>query len=311
VEPDDLNPAQRRLVEELLEVRGARPALEPGLAERLRDELEVGIAPVAAALARGARLTLNKTVLAALVCDGRYLDHLEADFAWSAQLLRGKLVHRAVELDWRSERRHAAAEVVERAWADVTVAEDIAAVLAGLDRLDADVLRQEVTQLLLDLRDLWPAIPAAWTPRFEQPAAASFADGAVTVRGRADLVIGRPHQRERRRIVIDFTTGWRNPQRERQDLRLYALLLTLRDGVEPWRLATYYVAEGAWDVEDVTPDGLEAAVHHVLDAVARAARLLRDPEGDLRLTAGPWCRWCGRVDSCPAAAARALEGALA
>jgi hypothetical protein len=96
----------------------------------------------------------------------------------------------------------------------------------------------------------------------------------------------------------------RKPLQERQDLRFYGLLSTLKYGVAPWRWATFYVAECAWDLEDSSEELLFTAVDRVADAVRRAVRLRwhRPPEADLRLEPGPPCNWCGRAPTCPAKA---------
>jgi hypothetical protein len=299
---EDLTPAQRRLLEELLAVDAPRPPPEAGLAARLRTSIETAVAPALDLVPSGERLRLNKSALSALSCDGRYIDLVERPFSWEVPMVRGKLAHRAVEVDWRTGRAHEPSELVDRAWSDLALETDLGEFLAGLDAMTAGMLRSDAEQILTEMRDVWPAIPSRWSPRFEQPVAATFADGAIEVRGKTDLTIGRARPDRRQVVVVDLKTGWRRPQQERQDLRLYALLLTLKVGVEPFRLATYYLAEGAWDMEDVSPETLEAAARRVVDGVIRAARLryARPSDDALRLVAGAYCRWCGRAPGCPA-----------
>jgi hypothetical protein len=302
VDRDDLTPAQRRLLEELLAIDEPRPEPEPGLADRLRRLIEESIGGAAAAVPPGERLRLHKSALAALACDGRYLDLVEAPFAWEVPMVRGKLAHRAVELDWRTGREHDPAELVGRAWSDLAMESGLGEFLGGLDAMTAGMLRSDAEQFLTEIRDVWPPIPSTWSPRFEQAVVARFRNGAIEVRGKTDLTIGRIRADRRQMVVIDMKTGWRRPQEERQDLRLYGLLLTLKHGVEPYRLATYYLAEGAWDAEDVTPEVLESAARRVADSVKRAAglRFRRPADDELRLVPGAYCRWCGRAPSCPA-----------
>jgi hypothetical protein len=297
-----LTPAQLRLLEEMLAVDEDRPASDPELARRLRGHIEERIAPVRDLVPDGETLRLSKSALSALACDGRYLDLVTGVFAWEVPMVRGKLAHRAIELDWRSDRRLSPREVVDRAWADLALETEMGEFLAGLDPLTAAELRGTAEQTLTDLRDLWPPIDRRFHPRIEHPVAATFADGALEVRGRTDLTLGRIRADRRQLIAIDLKTGWRRPDRERQDLRLYGLLLTLKYGVAPFRLATYYVAEGAWDLEDVTEETLGTAVRRLVDGAVRAARLRYDPpeDADLHLVAGFYCRWCGRAPSCPA-----------
>lgn len=297
-----LTPAQRRLLEELLAVDDERPAVDLELSGRLRAELEEQLAPVRDLVPDGEVLRLSKSSLAALTCDGRFLDFTAGDFAWEVPMVRGKLAHRAIELDWRSDRRLAPQDLVERAWGDLSLERGMAEFLDGLDTLTAAELRGAAEQMLTDLRDLWPPIDRRFHPRLEHPVAASFADGALQVRGRTDLTLGRIRSDRRQLIAVDLKTGWRRPDRERQDLRLYSLLLTLKYGVAPFRLATYYVAEGAWDAEDVSEETLRSALLRLVDGAIRAGRLLYDTprDEDLTLVPGVYCRWCGRAPSCPA-----------
>jgi hypothetical protein len=82
-------------------------------------------------------------------------------------------------------------------------------------------------------------------------------------------------------------------------MRFYALVMTLRFGVPPYRAASLFLESGAWQAEEVT----EETLHHAADraiAAARAAAALsngRQPE----LTPGPYCAWCPRATTCPVA----------
>lgn len=302
---DTLTPAQRRLLEELLAVDEPRPEVDLGLAARLRELVERRAAPALDLIPDGEVLGLNKSQLAALACDGRFIDMEEGEFAWAVPMVRGKLAHRAIELDWRSHRTQDPAHLVERAWAELAEERGLGEFLDALEAVECGELRSAAEELLTEIRDLWPPIPSRWAPRLETPLSATFADGRIRIRGKTDLSIGSVSAEQRQQIIVDLKSGWRRPDQERQDLRLYGLLATIKYGVAPFRLATYYVAEGAWDVEDVTPDLLEGAAQRVGDGVVRAARLryARPPDGDLVLTTGRYCRWCGRAPTCPAYAA--------
>lgn len=295
-------PAQARVLRELLAVEEPRPPVDLALAGRLRERIASGIVGAVALIPAGEQLRLHKSALAALACDGRFLDHEASDFSWSVPAFRGKLAHRAVELDWRSDRQHDPEILVRRAWDELGDEVGAGAFLDGLDPIDAATLRTEAHHLVTEMRDSWPPIPRTWAPRAERRVAATFAGGAVQIRGTTDLTLGRVSSEQRQMIVVDLKTGWRRPQQDRQDLRLYALLLTLKYRVAPFRVASYYVTEGAWDVEDVTEATLDAAARQVVDGVSRAATLRYDrPSGDaLRLVPGAYCRWCGRAPHCEA-----------
>lgn len=304
MDTDRPTPAQQRLLDELLAVGQPRPGADPDLAPRVRETVEAGVAGAAGLVPSGERLVVTKSSLAALECDGRYLDHEATRFVWSADAARGTLTHLAVELDWHTGRREEPAVLVARAWDDLAARRpDLAAFLGTLDLFGAATLRHEAECLVAELRDLWPPIPRSWRPRLEQRLAASLARGAVHARGRPDLVIGRVRPDRVSAVVVELRTGWRRPAHDRADLRYYALLFTLKYRVPPFRVATYYVAEGAWEVEDVTADVLDAAARRLVDGVRRAAVLRYRPPDRLRLVPGAHCRWCARAPGCSAAAA--------
>jgi hypothetical protein len=82
-----------------------------------------------------------------------------------------------------------------------------------------------------------------------------------------------------------------------EDVRLYALLHTLRTGTPPCRVATFYVRVGEWQAEDVSVEVLEHAADRVVGAVRTAAELQAGlPVG---LTPGLQCRRCPRREVCP------------
>ena len=103
------------------------------------------------------------------------------------------------------------------------------------------------------------------------------------------------------RLAIDLKTGRAWPEHA-EDMRFYALVLALRFGVPPYRVATLYLESGEWQSEDVDARVLEHAAGRVIAAVrsacgARAGR-------PLPLTPGPYCTWCPRTATCPSSAAR-------
>ncbi len=215
----------------------------------------------------------------------------------------GKLAHRAIELDHAVRRDTAPDEVVARTWHETVTARDgLADWLNALDDIEAARLRHVAEQRVTDFRDTWPVLPPQAHLRLEHRIDATLAGGRVLVRGTPDLTIGGVRDDRCRMLLVDLKTGRRNPVAERQDLRLYALLATLKYGLPPFRWATYYVSEGAWDAEDLDPRLLQGAVDRVVDSARRAVELEfhRPAEADLRLVGGAWCRFCGRRDTCPA-----------
>ena len=75
------------------------------------------------------------------------------------------------------------------------------------------------------------------------------------------------------RLVIDLKTGGAYPEHV-EDNRAYALLHTLRFGVPPYRVASFFLEGGTWQAEDVQEELLFHAADRVI-ATARAASSLR------------------------------------
>jgi hypothetical protein len=100
------------------------------------------------------------------------------------------------------------------------------------------------------------------------------------------------------RLAIDLKTGSAYPNYV-EDNRFYALLLTLRFGVPPYRVASLFLEGGTWQAEDIHEELLFHAADRVIEA-ARAAHALQAGR-DAALNPGPWCRWCPRAATCPSA----------
>lgn len=304
-------PAQERVRDELLAWDADRPLVDPDLALELRAALEEGARAVferhGLATDGGERdryddtVWVSKSRLDRLVCDGLYRAALAEPFTYNTTIAIGTLAHRAIELDHAARRAHPPEAIVERAWHEaVTQPGDALALFAnGLDELDAAALRQEVEQLLAEHRDVWPPLPSQLHVRAEQSVRVELLDGRVVLMGTPDLIVGRVRDERARMLLVDLKTGLRRPEVERQELRFYALLLTLKYGQPPFRWAVHYVAEGAWDAEDFRPELLDTAVRRTLDSIDQAVRL-RAPDAEEQLRVGRWCRFCPRRDECPA-----------
>jgi len=308
-----MSPPQRRVFHELLAVGARRPPHDPELANEVREFLHERTGEVGGYRPNGARgLRLNKTSLAALDCEGRYLDLLDSAFAWSPQTVLGTLVHRAVELDQAGRRTRDVPAVITQAWGDFAQkGESAGEYLATLPGVEADALRAEAGARLIEFRECFPLVPPTWTVRLEPRLTVHLHRGAVELLGKPDLLFGGAHHAERRMLLIDLKTG-RRSSKDREDMRFYALLATLKYGDAPFRVATYYLDEAAWDAEEIDAEALEAAARSVADRANRAARLTwqRPEDSALRLLAGPSCRWCGRAPTCPAKSQADADWAL-
>lgn len=311
-------PAHERLLTGLLAWRQPRPREPDGLAEDLRDRLESGLRTLdtevtaAAAASRDGSVRITKTGLTRLACDGwardpRPYEHTRAN-------ARGVLTHRVVEQDWRTARTLDPAAVVGRVWHEEATRRpgDPASLSRWLNDQPseaADELRQEIADLLVAFREVWPLLPTEQVrARLEEPLVVRLAGGRVVLRGVPDLVLTSPRRDDRlRTLVVDLKTGLPRPDQDRAELRFYALLVTLAHGRPPFRWATFHVTEGRAEHEDLRPVILERAVARVLDGVRQAARLATHPDDTgLTIRGGGWCRFCRREDTCAeAAAARA------
>ncbi len=307
-------PAQARLRDELLAWRHPRPDVDDGVVDELRRELEDGA--VARLRAHGrlgedddaatrpagydGAVFVSKSRLDRLVCDGLYRAALAEPFRWSRAGAVGTLSHLAIQHDHELRRRWSPERVVDATWRAVASrpGDGLASWCNGLDEALEAAVRQEVEQLLTEHRDIWPALPSDLHPRFEQAVRVELAGGRVVLLGTPDLTLGRVRDDRARVLVVDFKTGLRRPAQERQELRFYALLVALKLRQPPFRWASYYVAEGAWDVEDYDPALLRTAVRRTLDGIEQALRLA-DDDAEERLRAGRWCTWCPRRDGCP------------
>ena len=122
--------------------------------------------------------------------------------------------------------------------------------------------------------------------------------------GQIDLVLGMPDRLEPNRatrLVVDLKTGSAYPEFA-EDMRFYALVMTLRFGVPPYRAASLFLESGTWQAEDVTEELLLHAADRAI-AAARAAAALsngREPALTPASTAlVPAAATVARSPSCP------------
>jgi hypothetical protein len=302
--PMELTDPQRRTYEHLIGT-GPRPSFPVDLSRRLRDWIEKGVA----SLQLGEPLWLGKEKLSDHArCEGKFVAMIRGEgppFEHSPKSAAGVLLHKAVEVEVGSREGldpHTIAQIAaerlrereqrfEEYWRDLDV--------AGRD----DILMEVVRRVALfqasfpPLKDLRRELG----PIAELPVRAELLSGDLVLSGRIDLVLGLPSKAEptlATRIAIDLKTGGAHPEYP-EDMRFYALLLTLRFGVPPYRGASLFLESGEWQAEDVTEEGLQHAADRVVEAASAAAELLngREPQ----LTPGHYCAWCPRSAVCPVA----------
>ncbi len=315
---DTSTPARDRLVHGLLGWGQPRPEAPPGLSRDLLGILENGLAELrpelldVAAQGRGARLSVTKTTLDRLSCDGLQL--APAPFEHTPANVRGVLAHEAIAADLAGARTLPSDELVEVVWQDAASRSpgDPRSRSAWINRLpaaDAVAIRAEVGDLVEAFREVWPPLPPeAVQLRIERAVEVPLAGRKVVLRGVPDLVIGSRRDDDRARsLLVDLKTGRPRAEHDRQELRFYALLLALHEGRPPFRWATFYVTEGRSEAEELRPEILESTARRVVDTVAQLIRLdgvaPDAPEDELRLAAGMGCYSCLRRPDCSVAAA--------
>ncbi len=237
-----LNPAQRRVFE-LLRRPGVGDGAAPvpaGLAEGLAARLEGALADVVGHLG-GERLVVTKHDLARIhTCERHYLG-TRPRFEWTPRTARGSLVHKAIQLtlNWQGEPHPS--ELVDEALARLVDDDSsLADWLGGLTEGVRADLRSEAVDLVSVFQECFPPLEASWRPVTETPVRVELFDGLVRLTGRVDLTLGRAAGDEPRKVIIDLKTG-APAIHHRDDLRYYALLETIRMGVPPRLVASYYL----------------------------------------------------------------------
>ena len=157
----------------------------------------------------------------------------------------------------------------------------------GIDALRVDPRRSEVIDFVhgltgRELREFedeletqseillskWPRLSPSWLPRTQERIAVPLAGGDVVLVGVIDLAVGAPSAGRASVGLIEVKSG-RARIDDREDLRFYALLETLRSGAAPFRVATFYTRTGQVDAEDVDDELLTSSVRRVLVAIGR------------------------------------------
>jgi len=279
---------------------GRRPLLDPDLAVRVRAILEARLAKAEILAGDGDPIWLGKHRLNDHQrCEGMFEAGLlreGAGFEHSTRTAAGALFHRSIELDVATERNLAPRSLSERAAGNLEYGDaSFGRYWSGLDEISrAEVVTDAARHLEL-FRASFPPLVRRWAPQPELRLKAWLAGGRVVLTGAPDLVLGKSQ-----RLVLDFKSGRAWPEHP-EDMRFYALLLLLRMGVPPYRVATFFLDSGEWQAEDVVEETLQHAARRVADAAIATVELSKGRPPALR--AGAHCDWCPRRASCPAAAA--------
>jgi PD-(D/E)XK nuclease superfamily len=303
-----LTPVQDRTRREVMGGGEDRPIFARTLAEDLRQDLERRLAPAVERLAPGRDLWLSKAKLTNLHarCEGLFLagELDEGVFTYGPHLAVGNVVHKAVEIGVYA-RDLDDAELAERAVARLRDGDDaFASYLGLLDQVETAELIGEAVRQVSWFRTTFPPLERSWNPVVEWPLRVPVAEGRIVLSARPDLVLGSIDRQEpmrARRLVMELKGGQERPEQD-DDVRFYALVMTLCHGVPPFRVVNVNLQAGSCRVQPVSEDLLGSAVRRVAGAAVKAAEVLdgREP----RLQGGPWCRWCPRSQTCPSSSVR-------
>jgi hypothetical protein len=301
-----LNPAQLRALEQLSRPASPLPPAPPLLGDDVRSTLEEALTPHVADL-DGERLNVTKYALARVHTCERHFLGTHGTFEWSPRTARGSIVHRAVQLgiNWRG---HAHPSVlVDEAVAILTNGDDeLARWLGGLTDASRADLRSEAVDLVSAFQECFPPLKPAWRPVTETAVRVDLFGGLLRLTGRVDLTLGTPAGAHPGKVIIDFKTG-APAGHHRDDLRFYALLETIRVGVPPRSLATYYLDAARLEVEEMSAPVLHAAVARCVDGSRKVIEILRARRA-ATATPGLTCGWCPLRRDCSEGAAHGAEG---
>jgi hypothetical protein len=266
-----LTPAQLRTLDALRRTDDEPLVFDPAFVAELRRDAAEGITELTERLDDRRALAVNKfNVAEVLICESHFLD--PAPFAWSPALACGKVSHRAIELllNWRGE--PTPTDLVDDALArlagdDSSLGEWLATLTAG-DQAD---VRGRAVARVTQFVECFPPLRRTWHPVTEAQIRWPLG-GPITLRAKADIVIGRPAGLESRKVLIDLKSGGISP-RHREDLRYYALVETLVREVPPRAVASFSLEAGDAVVETVSEGLLRSSLRRTLDAVERMIEL--------------------------------------
>jgi PD-(D/E)XK nuclease superfamily protein len=304
-----LTSVQRRTLADLVDVREGR-VFEPGLDQRLRLRIEAAIEEGGQVPPAPVRLWKERMNDLAR-CQGLFGALMAGEgepFRYGLRSAQGTLVHKAIELEAGSSRALDPHELAGRAATCLEDDRQFAPYWDGLDGLDRDRLLMAAVQTLESFRASFPPLGSLrreLVPVSEHWLETSVLGGRITVVGRVDLMLNRPDPVRSTRVLVDLKTGRAWPDHP-EDMRLYALLYTLRYGVPPFRVATLFLSSGVPQAELVSEEVLEHAADRLAGAVRTAVALAAGTAPEL--SPGPHCGRCPRRSSCPAVAAMAEGG---
>jgi len=293
-----LNPAQQEVLDLLGAAPEDRPTFSPSLKSTLRADIEDALSDLVSEISPEDPLFVNKHSLSTVHgCERKFLAEQRQNFAWSPRLARGTIAHKAIELSMHQRRRPIPLDLVDDAMDRLEQSDDsISEWLANCSETDRAEVRAFANERVTTFLECFPPLKASWSPVTEARMRAEFLDHRIVVSGRSDLTLGRADGLTAGKVIIDFKTGSVSPT-HRDDLRLYALLETLRIGTPPRLAASYYLDAGTIQSEVITEGVLLSAVARMTDGIRKLHELgIGTREPVVRPSWG--CRWCPDLPHC-------------
>ncbi|MCU1413790.1 MAG: hypothetical protein JWN80_1130 [Microbacteriaceae bacterium] len=288
-----LTPAQESTLD-VLRRAGDPLIFDADFVAGLRDEANEAFAHFGDRL-DGNQVFVTKHTLAGIFgCEAQFL--APDAFEWTPSRARGQVSHRAIQLliNWRGE--PAPAELVDEAIARLLNEEKgLSPWLQSLGEGDLADLRAMSSDHVTKFMECFPPLDPRSRPVTESSTQWPV-DGQILLRGRADLTMGRPFERESRKLIVDFKTG-RVVPRHREDLRFYAIVETLSRQVPPRKLASFYLDSAQPIVEDVTENMLRSTLRRTLDGINSLIELRVEGRTPTKSPGAP-CRWCSLAADC-------------
>ena len=291
-----LSPAQQEVVDQIGAKRETWPEFPAELRVQLKEFIRDGIAEQADRLG-DRKIWANKHAVASVHgCEKRYLADREFP-GWSVPLARGTVVHKAIEFSINWQGTPVPVDLVDESMASLEFGEqNIAEFLKDLSNADRAQLRSDAIDLVSKFDECWPDLKKQWRPVTESKVRMELFEGKVVVQGKIDLTLGRAEGLRAGKVLIDLKSGKVQPY-HLDDLRFYAVIETVRIGVPPRRIASYYLDQAKFIADDVTEDMLFSAAERIVRGINRMIELEVDGS-DPRITPSPACRWCRALDSC-------------
>lgn len=293
-----LNPAQQEVLDLLGATPEERPAFPPSLKASLRADLEDALSDLTGEIHPDTPMFVNKHALSMVHgCELRHLAEIEKPFEWSPPLARGTIAHKAIELSMHQRRRPIPLELVDEAMDRLERSdESIAAWLATCSETDRAEVRAFANERVATFLECFPPLKSSWSPVTEARMRVELLDHRIVISGRSDLTLGRAEGLTAGKVIIDFKTGSMSPT-HLDDLRLYALLETLRIGTPPRLAASYYLDAGTIQAEAITEPILHSAVARTADGIRKLHELSIGTRAPV--VRPSWgCRWCPARSNC-------------